>query len=104
MSGIMLHVDLDKRWIRTAIPDAAITVIRLRATEASLLERLDRREVDAAVRDAQAERTLRQAKRMDVEPPGGLIMVATDGRSPAELAAEILDSIGWLEPSPPAEA
>lgn len=44
MSGVMLHVDFDRRWIRAAVPDAQITVVRLRAGNETLLARLDRRE------------------------------------------------------------
>ena len=29
MSGVMLHVGFDKRWILAAIPDAQITVVRI---------------------------------------------------------------------------
>ncbi len=103
MSGVMLHVGFDKRWIQAAIPNAAITVIRLRAADATLLERLDRREIGAG-RDAQIERSLRQARRMGTEQQGDLLIVETDGRSPAELAADILARLGWLPPLPPVAA
>jgi hypothetical protein len=100
MSGVFLHLNFDKRWIQAAIPDAAITVVRLRGADVTLLERLDKREVGAG-RDAQVERSLRQARRMEAEPPGEPIVIATDSHSPAELACEILDRIGWrARPSP----
>jgi hypothetical protein len=95
MSGVMLHVAFDKRWILAAIPDAQITVVRLRAGEEALLERLDRRETGAG-RDAQIERSLRQARRLMGEATDGLVIVETDGRTPAELAGEVLAKANWL--------
>ncbi|MGX1790541.1 hypothetical protein ACWIGM_27600 [Bosea sp. NPDC055332] len=95
MSGVMLHVGFDKSWILAAIPEARITVVRLRAGDASLLERIDRREAGAG-RDAQVERSLRQAKRMASEDAAAFLAVETDGRSPQELACEVLGKAGWL--------
>ncbi len=98
ISGVMLHVEFDRRWILAAIPRARITVVRLRAGEAALLERLDRRETGAG-RDAQIERSLRQMKRLAGEAAEGFIVVDTDGRSPAERAREVLARAGWLPSS-----
>lgn len=95
MSGVMLHVAFDKRWILAAIPEARITVVRLRAGDEALLERLDRRETGAG-RDAQIERSLRQAKRIAGEDAAGFIVIETDGHTPAELAGEALGKAGWL--------
>ena len=95
MSGVMAHIGHDKRWIAAAIPDATITVIRLRSSDATLLERLDRRETGAG-REAQIARSLRQAKRMEGEDARDFVIVATDGRSPPDIAREILGRIGWL--------
>ena len=103
ISGVFLHLGFDKRWILAAIPDATITVIRLSAADRTLLERLDKRETGPG-RNAQIERSLRQAKRMEAEPPGEPLIVATDSRSPAELACEIIDRIGWRADPPPASA
>lgn len=96
MSGVMLHVDFDKRWILAAIPEASITVVRLRADEPSLLGRLDRREAGAG-RDAQIERSLRQARRMASEPAGSFLVLDTAGCAPPELARTLLDRIGWVK-------
>jgi hypothetical protein len=95
MSGVMLHVGFDKRWILAAIPDARITVVRLRGSEASLRERLDRRETGVG-RGDQIERSLRQAKRMAGEDAAAFLVFDTDGRTPAELAGEVLAKSGWL--------
>ncbi|WID94645.1 hypothetical protein QO058_17605 [Bosea vestrisii] len=96
MSGVMLHVGFDKSWILAAIPDARITVVRLRGSEGSLLERLDRRETGAG-REAQIERSLRQAKRMASEVADDFIVVDTDELTPAELARDVLARNGWLQ-------
>ncbi|KRE11282.1 hypothetical protein ASE63_20205 [Bosea sp. Root381] len=96
MSGVMAHAAFDKRWILAAIPDALITIVRLRAADETLLARLDRREHGAG-RDAQIERSLRQSQRMRQEAGDGFIIVDTDGRAPAELARSIIAESGWLE-------
>lgn len=66
MSGVMLHLNFDKRWILSAIPDAHITVVRLMAGRETLLTRLARRETGSGG-DEQAQRSLAQAER-DGEP------------------------------------
>lgn len=99
MSGVMLHLRFDRRWILAAIPDAKIIVVRLIATEAALLARLAQREVGSGAAE-QAERSLRQARRMANQDAEELIVVSTDGKSPPEIAEPILAALGWL----PAEA
>jgi gluconate kinase len=93
MSGVMLHLDFDRRWIMAAIPDAEISVVRLRATESTLVERLDKREIGSG-RDEQVQRTLHQARRMASEQTGGLVAITVDGKTPQELATEVLSKIG----------
>lgn len=95
MSGVMVHVGFDKRWILAAIPDARITVVRLRAGDEALLERLDRRETGAG-REAQIERSLQQAKRLASEDAADFLVVETDGRAPQELARIVLTANRWL--------
>ena len=95
MSGVMMHLDFDRRWILAAIPDAEITVVRLLAAEPTLLARLARREIGSGA-DAQAQRSLRQARRMASAVENGAIAVPTDGKTPAELAALLLVQVGWL--------
>lgn len=98
MSGVMLHLNFDKRWILAAIPDANITVVRLSAQEPTLLDRLSRREGGTGA-DEQAERSLKQARRMAGQDVGGVIALPTDGKKPAELATIVLDEMGWSQPS-----
>jgi hypothetical protein len=94
MSGVMMHLGLDRRWILAAIPRAEITVVRLQASEHTLTERLARREAGSGA-EAQWQRTLRQARRMADEDGKGLLCVPTDGKGPTELAETILRQIGW---------
>lgn len=96
MSGVMLHLAFDRRWILAAIPDAEITVVRLAATEPTILERLARREVGSG-RQGQTERSLRQARRMASEDATGMIVVHTDGKTPETLSKAVLREVGWLE-------
>jgi len=95
MSGVMLHLDFDRRWILAAIPDARITVVRLIAAAEELLARLARRESGSGAA-VQAERSLRQARRMAGETAEGTILLPTDGKGPQELAGIVLEKIGWL--------
>ncbi len=94
MSGVMMHLNFDKRWILAAIPDARITVVRMLATEPTLLARLARREIGSGA-DEQAQRSLRQARRIASEDTEGVIVLPTDGKEPAELAEIILREAGW---------
>lgn len=95
MSGVMLHLDFDRQWILSAIPDARITVIRLVASDEALRDRLAEREKGSGAED-QLQRTLRQARRMAQENTDGLIIVPTDGKTPPELARCVLRETGWL--------
>jgi|EndMetStandDraft_5_1072996.scaffolds.fasta_scaffold296047_1 hypothetical protein len=95
MSGVMMHLDFDKRWILAAIPEAQITVVRLLATEAILLGRLAQREIGSGANE-QAQRSLRQSRRMASEDAEGVVVLLTDGKAPVELAQIVLQKTGWL--------
>lgn len=95
MSGVMMHLDFDRRWILAAIPEARITVVRMIATEPTLLARLAQREIGSGANE-QAQRSLRQARRMASEDAEGVVVLPTDGKMPAELAEIILQKTGWL--------
>jgi hypothetical protein len=94
MSGVMLHLKSDYQWIAQAIPDARITAVRLVGSETTLLTRLDQREIGSG-RDEQAQRSLRQLKRISGEPPGAAVVIQTDGKTPVELARVVLRTVGW---------
>lgn len=99
LSGVMLHLEADLAWINAAIPGAAITVVVLRASEAVLMERLDRRETGPG-KEAQAGRTLRQARRLASEAEGTRLVIETDGRAPVDLADAIIARVSWLTAGP----
>ena len=94
-----MHLNFDKRWILSAIPEAQFTVVRMLAAEPTLLARLAQREIGSGA-DEQAQRSLRQARRMASEDAEGIIVLPTDGKRPAELAQIILQKIGWLNVGP----
>lgn len=99
MSGVMMHLHYDRRWILAAIPGARITVVRLLATESTILARLAQREIGSGAEE-QAHRSLRQARRMSGEDAQGIIVVHTDATTPAEIANIILREAGWLGAAP----
>jgi ribose 1,5-bisphosphokinase PhnN len=94
MSGVMVHLDFDRRWILAAIPGARVTAIRMTATEPTILARLAQREIGSGAEE-QAQRSLRQARRMASEDTEGVFVVPTDGKMPDELAQIILREVGW---------
>ncbi len=95
MSGVMMHLDFDRRWIQAAIPEAQIMVVRLSASEPALLARVAQRETGAAAEE-QARRSLGQARRLANQSANGAIVLPTDGRMPSELAATVLAQIDWF--------
>lgn len=99
MSGVMMHLDFDRRWILAAIPDATITVVRLTGSDPTLLARLAQREIGSGANE-QAQRSLRQARRMASEDAEGVLVVSTDGKTPMELAESVLRKICWLNLRP----
>ncbi len=94
LAGVVHEPDDARGWIDAAIPAAAITIIRLRSSVATLLARLDRREVGSG-REAQFRRSLEQAEAMAIEATEGLVIVPTDDATPAELADRVLRAAGW---------
>lgn len=94
MSGVMMHAGFDRRWILQAVPGANIVTVRLLGSEDTLVERLRKREV--VPDEDQLSRSLRQARTMGSEPDNGFVRIATDGRTPAEIATTVLKETGWL--------
>jgi hypothetical protein len=77
-----------------AVPGAAFVVVRLRASSPVLAERVRRRETGAGLerhlrRAAALAATMEQARVED-------LLVETDGRTPGEVAEEVLRRSGWL--------
>jgi Mrp family chromosome partitioning ATPase len=87
--GVYLDRPTELDWVRRAIPGAAITCIRLAASDATLVDRVDRREVGSG-RDEQLERTRRQVAAIDADRRGGVTVIDTDGLAVEESARRIL--------------
>jgi Mrp family chromosome partitioning ATPase len=87
--GVSLDRPTELDWVGRAIPDAAITCIRLAASDATLVHRVDRREVGSG-RDEQLERTRRQVAAIDADGREGVTVIETDGLAVDESARRIL--------------
>lgn len=77
-----------------AIPGAAIQVVRLHATPATIAARITRREMSQDSHDWHQGRAVELATLFARERPED-ILIDTDGKSPAAIAAEILSQTGW---------
>ncbi len=92
----MVAVSLDEELahVRAAIPEPRVVAVRLRASEEDLLGRVRGREAGWGY-GRQAPRTIEQARRMVLAPPGDRLLVETSGRSVVEVAREVLARAGW---------
>lgn len=96
--GVFLDRATELAWVRRAVGGSRYTVVRLRASEETLAERVRRREIGAGA-DDQMSRTLAQHRSMEDEGRADLQVVATEGRSVGEVAREVLRCSGWLSPA-----
>jgi Mrp family chromosome partitioning ATPase len=87
--GVYLDRPSELDWVRRAIPDAAITCIRLAASDATLVDRVDRREIGSD-RVGQLERTRRQVAAIDADRREGVTVIVTDSVAVKENARQIL--------------
>ncbi|GIG40284.1 hypothetical protein Cph01nite_20460 [Cellulomonas phragmiteti] len=71
-----------------------VTSVLLTASDATARDRLGRREHGASY-DAHVTRSDAAAARLEVAAGEGVHRVSTDGRSPAEIAAEVVALAGW---------
>ena len=84
------------RGYREAVPGAAITVVRLRATLSTLTGRVTRREVGSG-HDWHLLRAAELASQMDRDQVEDAA-VETDGRAVTAIAREIVERSGWAAP------
>jgi Mrp family chromosome partitioning ATPase len=87
--GVYLDRPTELDWVRPAIPDAAITCVRLAASDATLVDRVDRREIGSD-RAGQLERTRRQVAAIDADQRDGVTVIVTDGLAVEDIARRIL--------------
>ena len=95
LAMVAASLERELPWVRTAVPGAEITVVRLHASETTLLERVRRREVGSG-EAYHAIRSIEQARTMvrDAHVEGTLV-VETTGRRVADIAWEVLVRCGW---------
>ena len=87
--GVYVDLDSERDWIARAVPRANVTCVRLIAAPSHLAERNRRREIGSGA-DDQLERTMRQVAKLDKSPVDPKVrVIATDGRSPVEVAADV---------------
>jgi DNA polymerase III delta prime subunit len=93
--GVLLDRASELSWIRRAIPDTRMTIIRLVAAEATLVDRIRRREIGSGF-EAQLGRTREQLLALEQEPPTDALILPTDGATIGQIAQAIIDRSGWL--------
>jgi hypothetical protein len=93
--GVFLHRPSELAWIARAVPGARFTLVRLVASDATLVERIGRREIGSGG-PSQLERTRRQVRSFDREARPDVHLIQTDGVPVAELATEIIRRSDWL--------
>ena len=89
LAMVALYPEDERPFIRTAVPGAEITVVRLLASEEGLLERVGKREAGSGAEE-QGRRSLETLRLMRGEPASERLIVETTGRSVAEVTGEVL--------------
>jgi predicted kinase len=92
LTGVRLHEPGERAWIRRATGPERLTVVRLDARDATLEQRVQRREIGSGAA-AQLERTRLQAA--DLRAADGMTVIATDDRPVPEIAAEVAALLDW---------
>jgi hypothetical protein len=92
--GVFLDQPSELAWIRRAVPDAAMTLVRLTADPETILGRVRRREIGTGGED-QAARTRRQLEVLAHGARDGVSVLETDGRPVTDVARDALALAGW---------
>jgi cytidylate kinase len=95
ITGVHVHRDAELAWIKRATAAQTLTLVRLTACDATLMERVRKREIGSRL-ESQLRRTLEQTRRLDAEGGGEAHVIDTDGLSVAATAARIAGLAGWL--------
>jgi gluconate kinase len=93
--GVFVHEPRELAWLRRSIPGARFTLVRLVASQATLADRIERREIGSDL-DGQLARTRKQLLTLDREPRVDVRVIPTDGVSVVDTAAAIIRLAGWL--------
>jgi hypothetical protein len=83
--------------LRAAVPDADLTVVRLTASPSTIEGRLRRRDSGDELAE-HLRASLEMSRAMDRARLEHMV-VAGDGRSPGEIALEVLQRVGWTRAS-----
>jgi broad-specificity NMP kinase len=94
LAGVYMHRESELSWIRRASGAERLLLVRLSASERTLGERVGRREIGSE-HDDQLARTLLQANRLAEEAVPQAPVIETDGRTVPDIAAEIVELLGW---------
>ncbi len=89
LTGVWLDRPSELAWSRRAVPRARCTVVRLVASEATLLGRVARREMGSGA-EAQAERSLLQLATMERDHQPWAHVVSTDDQDVTEVAHQLI--------------
>lgn len=81
----------DVEQIQRAIPNSTLTICQLRASDETLIERVRTREFGSG-RAWHEARALELARSLQGKAPADFV-VDTDGRSPVDIAAEVVDQV-----------
>ena len=89
----VLETDDGLAAVGAALPAAAVVVVQLRASPATLVERVGRRELGAGY-EWHAARAVELAEILEQAPADH--RVDTDGRSPVAIAEELVELVCWV--------
>lgn len=89
LTGVWLDRPSELAWIERAVPEARFTVVRLVASESTILGRVARREMGSGA-EAQAEVSRLQLATMDSDQRPGSHVISTDAREVVGIARQLV--------------
>jgi GrpB-like predicted nucleotidyltransferase (UPF0157 family) len=94
LCGVMLDSAAATEWIVEALGKPKITIVRLVATDSTLEARIMVREIGSG-RQHHLQTALKQAGQLRHEVHLNELTVVTDGRTPIDVAGDVLTLAGW---------